>query len=226
MVEFELQLGEEAAVFCYTAAPVVTVCIISGRPWLKCGGVSLSTFLQDQTQSVIRSARAEWEIQTTLLKSSHHCNICTQRYNEKHNFVAKLLSRVSPPFCQTGGWVPDKAPVWIPSSSLTEVWSAQTWTLGTLFTHIIVTCKPPCRKHKIHLYILNLQAMTAQTEQGEKKKTERRKKTRKEMQVWSRAVQSEAEVLGQTFPHVTRLRFHSDKMFSCSTCGEQEHILS
>lgn len=29
----------------------------------------------------------------------------------------------------------------IPSSSLTEVWSAQTWTLGTLFTHIIVTCK-------------------------------------------------------------------------------------
>lgn len=56
----------------------------------------------------------------------------------------------------------------IPSSSLAEVWSAQTWTLGTLFTHIIVTCKPPCRKHKIHLYVLNLQAMTAQREQGEK----------------------------------------------------------
>lgn len=35
-----------------------------------------------------------------------------------------------------------------------DVWSAQTWTLGTLFTHVVVTCKPPCRKHKIHLYIL------------------------------------------------------------------------
>lgn len=63
---------------------------------------------------------------------------------------------------------PVKASAVIPSSSLAEVWSAQTWTLGTLFTHIIVTCKPPCRKHKIHLYVLNLQAMTAQREQGEK----------------------------------------------------------
>lgn len=54
------------------------------------------------------------------------------------------------------------------------VWSAQTWTLGTLFTHVIVTCKPPFRKHKIHLYIFNVQAMTAQTEQGERKNKERR----------------------------------------------------
>lgn len=54
----------------------------------------------------------------------------------------------------------------IPSKSLAPVWSAQTWTLGTLFTHIIVTCKPPCRKHKIHLYIFHLQAMTARTGQA------------------------------------------------------------
>lgn len=53
----------------------------------------------------------------------------------------------------------------IPSDGLAPVWSAQTWTLGTLFTHIIVTCKPPCRKHKIHLNIFHLQAMTARTGQ-------------------------------------------------------------
>lgn len=75
-------------------------------------------------------------------------------------------------------WWPrrDRAPAQIPSSSLTEVWSAQTWTLGTLFTHIIVTCKPPCRKHKIHLYILHLQAMTAQTEQAEKNNRKKEEK--------------------------------------------------
>lgn len=91
--------------------------------------------------------------------------------------LANLFSHISVPFCQTRGQAWGKAPVRIPSSSLTEVWSAQTWTLGTLFTHIIVTCEPPCRKHKIHLYILNLQAMTAQTEQGEKNN---RKKEEKE----------------------------------------------
>lgn len=89
--------------------------------------------------------------------------------------LTSLFSHICVPFCQTGDQVPGKAPVRIPSSSLTEVWSAQTWTLGTLFTHIIVTCKPPCRKHKIHLYILNLQAMTAQTEQGKKKRINKRK---------------------------------------------------
>lgn len=36
-----------------------------------------------------------------------------------------------------------KPPSWIPSSSLTKVWSAQTWTLRGLFTHIIVRCKEP-----------------------------------------------------------------------------------
>lgn len=65
----------------------------------------------------------------------------------------------------------------VPGSSwkvLSSRLSAQTWTLGT---HIIVTCKPPCRKHTIHLYILNLQAMTAQGEQGENT-TGRRKRGR------------------------------------------------
>lgn len=83
---------------------------------------------------------------------------------------------ITVPFCQTGGWVRGKATARIPSSSLTEVWSAQTWTLGTLFTHVIVTCKPPCRKHKIHLYIFNLQAMTAQTDQGERKRKRKKKR--------------------------------------------------
>lgn len=83
---------------------------------------------------------------------------------------------ITVPFCQTGGWVRGKVTARIPSSSLTEVWSAQTWTLGTLFTHVIVTCKPPCRKHKIHLYIFNLQAMTAQTDQGERKRKRKKKR--------------------------------------------------
>lgn len=71
----------------------------------------------------------------------------------------------------------------IPSNNVTPVWSAQTWTLGTLFTHIIVTCKPPCRKHKIHLYILHLQAMTVRTEQAEEKN--RKRKRKRDEEAWT-----------------------------------------
>lgn len=96
--------------------------------------------------------------------------------NDRNYLIFLANPHISVPFCQTGGRVRGKTPARIPSRSLTEVWSAQTWTLGTLFTHVIVTCKPPCRKHKIHLYIFNLQAMTAQTDQGERKRKIKKKR--------------------------------------------------
>lgn len=153
---------------CLDSRPVLwsSECAVSSGPQSKCFS---PLQWKDQIQSVNKSSGAEWETQTRLLKTSHHGNIRPWQKTEIIPF-ANLFSRITVPFCQTDGQVQEKAPVRIPSSSLTEVWSAQTWTLGTLFTHIIVTCKPPCRKHKIHLYILYLQAMTAETEQGEKKK--------------------------------------------------------
>lgn len=67
---------------------------------------------------------------------------CTASQNTRNDpSPEKKLFFSSVPFCRTSGR-PDAEGLWgIPSSSLTEVWSAQTWTLGTLFTHIIVTCK-------------------------------------------------------------------------------------
>lgn len=85
-----------------------------------------------------------------LAKMKFKMRFTLKTYDQKPTFKNRLGIIRS---CLSDGGVshPGKASAQIPSSSVTKVWSAQTWTLGTVFTHILVTCKPPCRKHKIHL---------------------------------------------------------------------------
>lgn len=176
---------------------------------IECGFCSAS--LQDQIHFVNQTKRAWWFQKSE--SAGHWDHIPTGKSYVKSVFWLRTSQdHFSAAFSHTflfrsarQAVSRDKAPVRISSSSWTEVWSAQTWTLGTLFTHIIVTCKPPCRKHKIHLYILHLQAMTAQTEQAQKT-TERRKKKRKETQVWSRFLQSKAKVSGQSLQQLPHLQ--------------------
>lgn len=90
---------------------------------------------------------------------------------------------------------PETAPAWIPSSSVTEAWSAQTWTLGTVFTHILVTCKPPCRKHKIYLiyppftslWLCSTNKLKKRKKEG--REGEEKKKAIEEIWVWSSSLQ-------------------------------------